>query len=124
LALTLDTHVLVWIATGDARLSEPARAAIESPDQALRVSAVIAWEYSDLEQRGRFPGSGPLPGLQAQLGFSIDELPADLFKLAATLPDHHRDPVDRMFLAHAMMLGSTPVTADRVLSRYPIDILW
>jgi PIN domain nuclease of toxin-antitoxin system len=124
LALALDTHVLVWIATGDSRLSSAARKAIEAPDSALFVSGAIAWEYADLEQRGRFPGSGPLPGLQDQLGFALLDVPADLFRLAGQLPPIHRDPVDRMLIAQAMRLDLTIVTADRTIRRYPVKTLW
>ena len=124
LDLIFDTHSLVWLATGDRRLSEAARAAISAPENGLYVSAVTAWEYADLEQRGRFPGSGPLDRLQDMLGFGLLDYPAALWHMAAELPLLHRDPVDRMLVAHARLLDFTILTADATIHRYPVKTLW
>jgi PIN domain nuclease of toxin-antitoxin system len=43
---------------------------------------------------------------------------------AASLPLHHRDPFDRMIVAHAINHGLTVVTHDRLFERYPAGILW
>lgn len=37
--LLLDTHAFLWFATGDERLSDPARAAISAPSNHRLVSA-------------------------------------------------------------------------------------
>jgi PIN domain nuclease of toxin-antitoxin system len=42
--LLLDTHVLPWFASGDARLGAKARAAIAAPANEVLVSAVSLWE--------------------------------------------------------------------------------
>jgi PIN domain nuclease of toxin-antitoxin system len=42
--LLLDTHAIVWWATGDERLSRRARAAISDPDAQVFISMVSAWE--------------------------------------------------------------------------------
>jgi PIN domain nuclease of toxin-antitoxin system len=43
---------------------------------------------------------------------------------ADSLPDIHRDPVDRMLIAHAIAAGLVLVTADRQIDRYPVRTLW
>ena len=40
----LDTHAIVWWATGDARLSRKARVAISNPDTEVFISIASAWE--------------------------------------------------------------------------------
>lgn len=124
MALLLDTHILVWIAAGDRRLEPTALEAILDPETPLFVSAVVAWEYADLEHRGRFDGAGPLGPLLERLDITILDYPADLWAIAATLPAIHRDPVDRMLIAHAMAVAMPLVTADADIRRYPIDTLW
>jgi PIN domain nuclease of toxin-antitoxin system len=124
LALLLDTHVLVWAAADDARLKARTRDALANPETPLFVSAVVAWEYADLEHRGKFKGSGPLGPLLEQLDVSVLDFPADLWTLASTLPQIHRDPVDRMLIAHAMTLGMPLVTADRDIRSYPVETIW
>jgi PIN domain nuclease of toxin-antitoxin system len=125
LALLLDTHVIVWLAAGYHRLSKRAIEAALDPDMPLVISAVTAWEYADLEQRGRFVGSGPLAPILEQLDIEVLDYPAALWPLAATLPPIHRDPVDRMLIAHALALEMPLVTADANIARYPgLDVVW
>lgn len=124
MALLLDTHILVWLANADARLNTPALDAILDPDNALYLSAVNAWEYADLEQRGRFAGAGPLLPLIETMDVQILDLPASVWTAAAELPNIHRDPIDRMMIAHARVLDMTLVTADKNVRQYPIKTLW
>jgi len=58
------------------------------------------------------------------LALETVDLPADIWRLAVTLPDLHRDPVDRMLIAHALHLDATLVTADVTMHRYPVRCLW
>jgi len=39
---------------------------------------------------------------------------------AAALPDHHRDPFDRMLVAQARRESMTLLTADRSIRRYDV----
>lgn len=105
-------------------MSRRARDAIESADNPLYVSAVTAWEYADLEARGRFGDSAPIMALRDMLGFEIVGFGGDLWALAARLPAIHRDPLDRMLIAHAISLDLTLVTADKTIRRYPVKSLW
>ncbi|VWX61481.1 type II toxin-antitoxin system VapC family toxin [Sphingorhabdus sp. 109] len=122
--LLIDTHVLAWIGDDDPRLSHNFLAELPNVDNRLFVSAVTAYEYSDLLGRGRFPASVPLSRFQRKLGFHLLDFPADLWEIATELPDIHRDPVDRMLIAHAIVLGLTLVTADKNIHHYPVKTLW
>lgn len=125
MTVLLDTHVIVWLAAGYERLSKRAIEAALNPDTALAISAVTAWEYADLEQRGRFAGSGPLAPILEQLDIEVLDFPAALWPLTAALPPIHRDPVDRMLVAHALALEMPLVTADANIARYPgLAVVW
>ena len=124
MALLHDTHILVWIANGDKRLSAAAFGAIMDPDNQLFLSAVNVWEYADLEQRGRFEGSGPLERLLETLDVQTLDLPASVWRAAATLPNIHRDTIDRMMVAHAQSLEIRLVSADKKVRKYPVKTLW
>ena len=122
--LLLDTHVLVWAPTGDPRLSKTAREAMLAADAELFVSAVVAFEFADLQQRGRFAMTEPISSFANAFGFRIVDLPADAWTIAARLPDIHREPVDRMLVAHALLGDYTLVSADEKIARYPVKTLW
>ncbi len=122
--LILDTHALLWLVTGDSQLGEALIAELADPDTRCFVSAVTAWEYSDLHLRGRLRGSVPLALAQDRLGFVVLDLPADLWMQAEELPSIHGDPIDRMLVAHARALDMTLATADRDMRRYPVKSLW
>lgn len=122
--LLFDTQVLVWLLTGDNRLRKAWIEALGDSTNTGFVSAVIAWEYSDLRKRGRLPVQEDVADLQALYGLNILDFPAECWALAAELPDIHRDPIDRMLVAHAIALDMTLVTADASLRRYPGKNLW
>jgi PIN domain nuclease of toxin-antitoxin system len=90
----------------------------------LLVSAVTAWEYADLHHRGRLPAAADFDTVATALSLEIIDLPAGIWRLATTLPDLHRDPVDRILIAHAIDLDATLMTADATMRRYPVRCLW
>jgi PIN domain nuclease of toxin-antitoxin system len=124
LALIIDTHVLGWCGGVSRRVSPRAREAIEAAETPLFVSAVTAWEYADLWQRGRIPEAAAFEKLQDMLGFQLLDFPASVWMIAARLPNIHRDPADRMLIAHAISADLTLVTADADMRRYPVKSLW
>ena len=122
--LLLDTHVLVWFPTGDPRLSARARAAIEDGASDLFVSAVTAFELTDLQRRGRVALQETIEEIAGEMALSIIDLPADTWRIAAGLADIHGDPIDRMLVGHAIAGGFTVVTSDSAIRRYPVETLW
>jgi PIN domain nuclease of toxin-antitoxin system len=43
---------------------------------------------------------------------------------AASLPDIHRDPYDRMYIAQALAEGVPLVTIDPKIWEYPLETIW
>lgn len=124
MGLLLDTHALVWLSSADRRLGRKLAAALEDPKSLPLVSVVTAWEYADLQARRRLPSSPDLESILTDYSLGVAELPPDIWRIAATLPPHHLDPIDRMLVAHAMIGGFTIATADRVIGKYPVSTLW
>ncbi|MBW8783990.1 MAG: type II toxin-antitoxin system VapC family toxin [Novosphingobium sp.] len=118
--LLLDTHVLVWAATGDPRLERIDIALLRDPARDLCVNAVVAFELADLQSRGRIALSEPIEFLQQHMDLRLIDFPTACWQIAATLPPIHGDPIDRMLIAHALHAGMTLVTADPIIRRYPV----
>jgi PIN domain nuclease of toxin-antitoxin system len=122
--LLLDTHALLWALAGSRRLSPTARGAILDPQNEVLVSAVSGWEISIKKAIGRLAAPDDLPAAIAAAG--LRERPITLTDTARLeqLPDHHRDPFDRMLIAQALVDGTPIVTADPQIARYPVAVLW
>jgi PIN domain nuclease of toxin-antitoxin system len=121
--ILLDTHVIVWMATGDPRLKRVDVAALSDPAHELCVSAIVAFELVDLQSRGRIAMTESLEFLREHMQFRILDLPADCWRRAQALPQIHFDPVDRMLVAHALEAGMRLATADRNIRKYPLECI-
>ena len=124
--LLLDTHIFLWLITGDSRVTEAMKADILNPANEVYLSVVSIWEISVKYQIGRLPLLEPpqsyLP-VQRQrhqiTSLSLDE--ASISQLAK-LPSIHRDPFDRMLVCQAIEHDLTIVTVDETLQSYPAQI--
>lgn len=126
--LLLDTHTLLWWASGDGRLSKRAREAIENPGADLFLSVASLWEAAIKWQLGKLPlPEHPSQYLPEQLRRG-DVLPLDLRMIhvlhVATLPGHHNDPFDRAIVAQAQIEQMAIVTADENIKRYEVKTVW
>ena len=117
-----DTHLLVWAAEGDARLSPNAIALLTNPANSVAFSVVSIWETTIKYGLNRADFSlHPAQLRDGLLGAGYEELQVTgQHALAvAGLPLLHRDPFDRLLLAQATVEGLTLLTADASLARYP-----
>ena len=124
MSLIFDTHVLVWYLLGDKRLSLRAQNALSNAESKAYVSPVIAWECGDLAERGRFKGIENFAFVMNALDLTILDFPTELWRFASSLPNIHRDPIDRMMIAHALHSDLTIVTSDSKIHQYPVKTLW
>jgi PIN domain nuclease of toxin-antitoxin system len=126
--LLLDTHAFLWWIGDDPRLSSPARASIADPGSEVWFSVASAWELAIKAAIGRIETEAPLSRFleeqTRQNGFRV--LPVLLGHAAGveSLPDHHRDPFDRLLVAQAIAEEMTLVSGDRVLRKYGVRVLW
>lgn len=125
-SLVLDTCALLWLASGDERLSAAAREQIEN-SSIVFVSSISAWEISLKAARKQLV----LP-MEAEKWFnlaaenhSLTVYPPDvsIMCLANRLPFHHRDPADRFIIATAMKENAAVVTTDEVFLKYDVRVI-
>ncbi len=114
--ILLDTHVMLWLRMGEARLGTKARREIDRAWQSgeVGVSAISFWELAMLKDRGRISFSEDV-GLwrREQLEQGLNEIAVDgeIGIRATSLGDFHADPADRLIVATALA-GHRLVTAD------------
>jgi PIN domain nuclease of toxin-antitoxin system len=124
LDLLLDTNVLVWVSTGDKRLTLPARTALFDEFNACFVSAATCWEFVELNALGRFGANLDFASIVERLSAKILPLPADIWQMSSVLPQFHRDPVDRMVIAHALHADMTLISSDSTMRSYAVKSIW
>jgi PIN domain nuclease of toxin-antitoxin system len=127
LKLLLDTHVLLWSATDPRRLTNEAREAIEDGAHEVRVSVVSGWEIAIKQSLGKLdlprPAEQWVPEVLRRSGFDVADLGLAAALRVRALAWHHRDPFDRLIVAHALQDGYTIVTHDEDLAAYGVPVL-
>ncbi|MCB2011987.1 MAG: type II toxin-antitoxin system VapC family toxin [Geminicoccaceae bacterium] len=116
-----DTHLLLWAGFEPERLPKQAAKLLEQSLRAPLFSAASIWEIAIKALLGRADFTvDPAVFRKALLENGYEELAITGAHAAMTrnLPEHHKDPFDRLLLAQAMVEGLTLVTADRKLAAY------
>ncbi len=125
-ALLLDTHIALWMESGNERLRDSTRVLIDECRRAggtIFLSAVTAWEIALLVDGGRIEIDIPVeawvrrfidrPGVEsAPLNYAAAARAYTLFHL------EHRDPADRLLISSAIELACPLVTYDDRIERF------
>ena len=128
MTLLMDTHVFLWWAADEPRLSPRARAEIANPDNEVLLSAASGWEITIKSALGRLElHSEPqvfVPEHVHRNGFGV--LPVTLHHSLEvySLPHHHRDPFDRLLIAQARSEGIPLISGENRLRSYEVEIVW
>jgi PIN domain nuclease of toxin-antitoxin system len=121
----VDTSVLVHSLISRPRLSDQALNLLVDDSSELYLSAVTSWEIAIKVGTGKLllPGRPAEIVTQAMRVMSLQ--PMDITHLHALavedLPNHHRDPFDRMLIAQASMEEMVLLTADRIFEKYKVE---
>jgi PIN domain nuclease of toxin-antitoxin system len=121
--LLLDTHIFLWLIDGDKRLSEQYRQAIQDPNNEKFLSVVSMWECVIKYQIGKldFPSSPETYLPKERRKHLIKTLTVDENSIAQLikLPLLHKDPFDRLIMAHALQHDLIIMTEDKLILAYP-----
>jgi len=126
--LLLDTHTFLWAIAEPTRLSRKATRVILDERNELLLSTVTLWEIIVKLQAGKlrlaasadyFQGHWDRLGVRQVLPIT----PVHVYAVLK-LPPVHKDPFDRLLAAQASVEGLPLLSADELLRRYPIQVLW
>jgi PIN domain nuclease of toxin-antitoxin system len=122
-----DTHVFIWYAVGDERLSPRAKDLIESRHERF-ISMASIWEMAIKVNIGHLEFREPFDKIIANQ-FRINSYKLlnlklqHLFKFSG-LPLHHRDPFDRLIISQALVEDIPIVSVDEKFNDYGVDTIW
>ena len=124
----LDTHAFLWWIADSSRLSESAYRAIADEENDIAVSAASAWEIATKHRLGRLPSADALASdigvYIARQGFDEMSVTVDDASRAGALPQHHRDPFDRMLIAQALSRDLFLISNESLFDLYGVRRLW
>jgi PIN domain nuclease of toxin-antitoxin system len=119
LLILLDTHVVLWLAFEEARISK--RAAAEISDardsgEGLAISDISLFELARAfkKERVRLSISVEFALAEVESRFTVLSITGPISLRTLSLPENYpRDPVDRIIGATALVEGIPLITADR-----------
>ncbi len=125
--ILVDTQVALWMAVGSKKLKASTVKLLTGIDTTRFFSAVSAWEIAVKWRLGKLPlPDHPRIWVSRMMKeLALEALPilhAHVVR-TADLPDHHRDPFDRILIAQAKVEGAAVATADKLLRKYDIEVL-
>ena len=118
--ILLDTHLLIWSAAENHKLSNQARTYIDDSRNTLVFSAASIWEIAIKQSRRSNIEIAADTLYQDLLANGYEELTVSgAHGLAIKrLPAIHQDPFDRILIAQAFTDNLVLLTADAIVARY------
>lgn len=126
--LLLDTHIFLWANSEAERLSLTVKSLLSSGEHELYLSMASPWEIQIKHQLGKLVLAKPIAELVNinRLENNTQLLPIELAHISylAQLPQHHKDPFDRIIIAQAIIEDLAVVTVDKSFADYPVQVIW
>ena len=122
--ILLDTQIALWASTEPELIPERMRTALLGAGVELWFSQVSAWEIQIKSALGKLP----LPERPEQFiplavdrsGFNYLSIQDSAIYFLDRLPNLHRDPFDRLLVAHAITGHYRLATVDAQILQYPV----
>jgi PIN domain nuclease of toxin-antitoxin system len=123
----LDTGVFLWSLDSFQKLNERARDVLQG-GQEIFLSAVSSWEIVIKAGLGKLDlpktPSVLIPEAMGRMAFQALTISHPHTLAVEQLPNHHKDPFDRLLVAQALSEDMTLMTADPLCAKYPVNVLW
>jgi PIN domain nuclease of toxin-antitoxin system len=124
----IDTHTFLWLASDESKLSPGVLAIAKDPVTQLLFSMASAWELAIKVGRGKLQLQTTLEDLiidtPRRLLLEPLEIAATHLVVVSRLPEHHKDPFDRLLVAQAQVENVPLISADVHLDAYGIQRIW
>ena len=122
-----DTHSFIWWNSAPEFLSKQALALLEDEANEPVISVVNIWEIQIKNAAGKMDLTVPLENIvktYSENGIEILPVYASHILQLNSLPDHHRDPFDRILVAQALVKDMTIISKDAKIKQYPVTVVW
>jgi PIN domain nuclease of toxin-antitoxin system len=125
-SVLLDTQIVLWAGTDDPALPAGFRRALQSEPNHYLLHQASIWETQIKFDLGKLSLPEPpevfMREAVTELGLEKRQIEDEALYLLGKLPHIHRDPFDRLLIAHAMLHGWEVMTVDDVVQQYPVKL--
>lgn len=123
--ILMDTHAVLWYLQGDARrFPRAARRQVEESGVEVFLSAASVWEIGIKAALGRLDAADDLLEHVTAAHITLLDVTAEHAFAVRGLPDHHRDPFDRLLIAQAQIEDLLVLTRDPEFAPYEVATGW
>lgn len=119
----LDTHAVLWLLAGDARVRDVS-SLLSKPRSTVLLSAVSLWEIAIKRSLGKLEAPADLPEQLERFAFEPLPVTGEHGWAVSGLGPHHADPFDRLLAAQALVEGATIVSRDSIFDAYGVPRQW
>ncbi len=120
--ILLDTHILIWHLTDNAKLSKEKSNIIENTSNRIFFSMASLWEIAIKTSLGKLEIIAPIEALVPK-EITILDIAIPHLQMMQTLPFHHRDPFDRLIIAQAKSENLILMTDDNKFKYYDVHLI-
>ncbi len=122
----LDTNALVWLMTGDKRLSRTVKTRLEARGQRQQCTSVLCiYEIGVTVTQKRLRLTRDFSEIRRDLmmaGLVEHPVTSAIVMDALGFQNLSQDPIDRMVVATARVFGATLITSDQNILNWPGDL--
>ncbi|MEH1827161.1 MAG: type II toxin-antitoxin system VapC family toxin [Nostoc sp.] len=122
--LLLDTCALIWSLEDNSCLLPEVRQQISDSSNKVVVSAVSVWEIEIKRKKGQLKTPDNLIQAIIDTDFSFLSITEHHAVKAASLPEYHKDPFDRLLIAQAILEKMIIITSDTQFINYGVPLLF
>ncbi|NCJ07179.1 PIN domain-containing protein [Synechococcales cyanobacterium C] len=126
--LLLDTHAFIWWDSAPQKLPTVTFDCIQTPENQVLLSLTSLWEIQIKLQLGKLTLRGNLADIvqeqQAENNFILLPIEFSHILELEQIPQHHRDPFDRLLIAQSRVELAAIVTRDAIFESYDCQVIW
>lgn len=124
----LDTHVLIWWTGESSKISTTVKDLLMDQNNIFFVSFTSIWEIQIKSQLGKLELNVSLPKIiqdQQDINqFQLLPISLNHIYFLNNLPNHHRDPFDRLLISQSIVEQIPILSVDKLFDLYSVQRIW
>lgn len=122
--LLLDTNTFLWWRAGSPGLPARVTDQINNPANEILVSIASLWEIAIKRALGKLRFPEDFEQVMADEEFDLLGIAYAHLRVLGDLPQHHRDPFDRLIISQSLGERIPVATNDGAFAAYGVQIVW